>query len=166
MSELCENVVVISSRDGSSGQNETRSRALLFLLHCPNMASSALSRSVRGFCTCSARLQAATAQESTTLKPRRSTKPVSSSSSFKEPTKPNPRKKRPSTAKETMQAKLPQTELFQGLRGTSPIAHRPTLVNEDSARDLVREWGIDKMHDVTVLEVYPGELSHDCWYML
>lgn len=44
-----------------------------------------------------------------------------------------------------------------GLTSTVPIVHRPTLVNEDSARDLVRAWGIDKMHDVTVMDVYSGE---------
>lgn len=53
----------------------------------------------------------------------------------------------------------PDTELFQALKGEgiTAINHRPTLVNEDSCRDLVRAWGVDKMHDVTVIEPYAGE---------
>ena len=53
----------------------------------------------------------------------------------------------------------PETELFAALRGKSAINHRPSLINEDSCRDLVRAWGIDKMHDAVVLEPYAGEPS-------
>ncbi|KAM0787522.1 hypothetical protein ACM66B_003593 [Microbotryomycetes sp. NB124-2] len=53
-------------------------------------------------------------------------------------------------------AHLPQTELFQMCANVAAISHRPSLINDNSARDLVRAWGVDKMHDVTVLECYPG----------
>jgi hypothetical protein len=53
----------------------------------------------------------------------------------------------------------PETELFAALAGKSAINHRPTLINEDSCRDLVRAWGIDKMHDAVVLEPYAGKRS-------
>lgn len=54
-------------------------------------------------------------------------------------------------------ATYPQTELFRMLQSLSAITRRPTLINEDSARQLVRAWGIDKMHDVTVIDAYAGE---------
>lgn len=57
---------------------------------------------------------------------------------------------------------LPQTELFHELHNMGAITSRPTLINEDSARDLVRAWGVDKMHDVVVLEPYAGELGPAC----
>lgn len=103
----------------------------------------------RSFCTCA---------------PRLAQKVTSSSPSFKDPSIPAPRKhvKKP-------RSPVPQTELFLGLEGVSPISRRPTLINEDSARDLVRAWGIDKMHDAIVMDVYAGELlaflppvSDDC----
>ncbi|GAA5868832.1 hypothetical protein JCM1840_005136 [Sporobolomyces johnsonii] len=50
----------------------------------------------------------------------------------------------------------PNTELFTALTTTPAIRNRPTLINEDTARDLVRAWGVDKMHDVTVIEPYAG----------
>ncbi|ORY92394.1 S-adenosyl-L-methionine-dependent methyltransferase [Leucosporidium creatinivorum] len=92
--------------------------------------------SPRSFCICT---------------PRSAKKAISSSPSFKDPAAATPRKhvKKPRSA-------VPQTELFMGLETVPPISRRPTLINEDSARDLVRAWGIDKMHDATVLEVYPG----------
>lgn len=92
----------------------------------------------RSFCTCA---------------PRLAKKVISSSPSFKDPSVPAPRKhvKKPRNP-------VPQTELFLGLEGVPPISRRPTLINEDSARELVRAWGIDKMHDATVMDVYPGEL--------
>lgn len=56
-------------------------------------------------------------------------------------------------------AGVPRTELFLDLadRGVAAIARRPTLVNEDAARDLVREWGVDKMHDAVVVEPFAGQ---------
>ncbi|KAK4703779.1 hypothetical protein P7C70_g2443, partial [Phenoliferia sp. Uapishka_3] len=52
---------------------------------------------------------------------------------------------------------VPPTELFLSLvQGAPAISGRPTLVNEDAARDLVREWGIDKMHDAVIVEPYAG----------
>ncbi|GAA5941654.1 hypothetical protein JCM1841_006918 [Sporobolomyces salmonicolor] len=51
---------------------------------------------------------------------------------------------------------VPKTELFTALTSTPAIRNRPTLINEDSARDLVRAWGVDQMHDVTVVEPYAG----------
>ncbi|KAK4051232.1 hypothetical protein OIV83_003054 [Microbotryomycetes sp. JL201] len=58
--------------------------------------------------------------------------------------------------KKAVPAHLPQTELFQMCANVLPISHRPSLINDNSARDLVRAWGVDKMHDVTILECYPG----------
>lgn len=63
----------------------------------------------------------------------------------------NPRKKAGSTRNDT--------ELFAAVEGKTAINHRPTLVNEDSCRDLVRAWGIDKMHDAVILEPYAGQHS-------
>jgi hypothetical protein len=103
----------------------------------------------RSFCTCA---------------PRLAKKAISSSPSFKDPSIPPPRKH-----VKKSRGPVPQTELFLGLEGVAPISRRPTLINEDSARELVRAWGIDKMHDATVLDIYPGELlpaspsaSHSC----
>ncbi|KAM0748365.1 S-adenosyl-L-methionine-dependent methyltransferase [Meredithblackwellia eburnea MCA 4105] len=36
------------------------------------------------------------------------------------------------------------------------VSRRVTLTDPDAARDLVREWGIDKMHDAIVVEPYAG----------
>lgn len=30
------------------------------------------------------------------------------------------------------------------------------MINEDTARDLVREWGVDKMHDAVIVEPWAG----------
>lgn len=51
----------------------------------------------------------------------------------------------------------PESGLFAAVAGKTAINHRPTLINQDSCRDLVRAWGIDKMHDVVVLEPYAGK---------
>lgn len=51
----------------------------------------------------------------------------------------------------------PQTGLFVSTASIPAIVHRPSLINEDAAGDLVRAWGLDKMHDVTVVEAYAGE---------
>ncbi|GAA6060515.1 hypothetical protein JCM10212_005596 [Sporobolomyces blumeae] len=51
---------------------------------------------------------------------------------------------------------LPQTQLLELLGQTPGIRHRPTLINEGAARDLVRAWGVDKMQDVTVVDAYAG----------
>lgn len=55
---------------------------------------------------------------------------------------------------------LPQTELFHSLLDISAITSRPSLINEDTARDLVRAWGCDKMHDLVVVEPYAGALAY------
>ncbi|KAI5477530.1 hypothetical protein MNV49_006118 [Pseudohyphozyma bogoriensis] len=36
------------------------------------------------------------------------------------------------------------------------VAKRASLINLDLARDLVRAWGVDKLHDATVLDLYSG----------
>ncbi|GJN89254.1 hypothetical protein Rhopal_002233-T1 [Rhodotorula paludigena] len=51
---------------------------------------------------------------------------------------------------------VPKTELFTGLTETPAVRGRSTLVNEESARALVKAWGIDRMQDVTVVEAYAG----------
>lgn len=53
-------------------------------------------------------------------------------------------------------ASLPQTELFHNLRNITPITNRPVLINEDSCRDLIRGMGLDKIHDLVVIEPYSG----------
>lgn len=50
----------------------------------------------------------------------------------------------------------PTSQLFLDLLQISPVRARPQLINEDSARALVRAWGVDKMHDVTVVDAYSG----------
>jgi transcription factor 1 len=55
-----------------------------------------------------------------------------------------------------LNSNLPQTELFLNLVNVNAITSRPTIINEDSARDLVRAWGIDKMHDPVIIEPYAG----------
>jgi transcription factor 1 len=52
---------------------------------------------------------------------------------------------------------VPQTELFQRCATFPAIVHRPTLINEESARRLVRAWGLHEMKDVTVIEAYAGQ---------
>lgn len=53
-------------------------------------------------------------------------------------------------------AGAPTSQLFLDLLQVSPVRARPQLINEDSARALVRAWGVDKMHDVTVVDTYSG----------
>lgn len=103
----------------------------------PSVVAST-SRS-RLFCTCSAALA------------------VSRASSRKTPSSTGPPKRSSSKKPKVLAPHLPQTELFKACVGLTPISHRPSLINQDTARDLVRAWGVDKMHDVTVMEVYPGE---------
>ncbi|GAA5870308.1 hypothetical protein JCM3774_004637 [Rhodotorula dairenensis] len=50
----------------------------------------------------------------------------------------------------------PTSQLFLDLLQVSPVRARPQLINEDSARALVKAWGVDKMHDVTVVDTYSG----------
>lgn len=52
----------------------------------------------------------------------------------------------------------PTSQLFLDLLQVSPVRARPQLINEDSARALVKAWGVDKMHDVTVVDAYSGAL--------
>lgn len=53
-----------------------------------------------------------------------------------------------------------QTELLKSLAATPAIRARPTLINEESCRDLVRAWGVDRMKDVTVIDTYAGTLTN------
>lgn len=53
-------------------------------------------------------------------------------------------------------AGAPTSQLFLDLLQVSPVRARPQLINEDSARALVKAWGVDKMHDVTVVDTYSG----------
>lgn len=54
---------------------------------------------------------------------------------------------------------LPQTTLFRSLNKVLPLSNRPTIINENTAREIVRGWGIDKMKDVVVIDAYAGKLS-------
>lgn len=53
---------------------------------------------------------------------------------------------------------LAPDNLFQQLKekNVSGLLRRPSLANEHTARDLVREWGIHKMDNVTVVDAYAG----------
>jgi len=53
-----------------------------------------------------------------------------------------------------------QTEWLKSLAATPAIRARPTLINEESCRDLVRAWGVDRMKDVTVIDTYAGTLQN------
>ncbi|KPV75450.1 uncharacterized protein RHOBADRAFT_43955 [Rhodotorula graminis WP1] len=50
----------------------------------------------------------------------------------------------------------PRTELFTGLTMTPAVRGRSSLVNEASARAVVKAWGVDQMDGVTVVEAYAG----------
>ncbi|GAA5946009.1 hypothetical protein JCM10213_005447 [Rhodosporidiobolus nylandii] len=50
----------------------------------------------------------------------------------------------------------PQTELIAALAKVPGVRARPTLVNEEAARELVRAWGVDKMHDAVVVDTWAG----------
>ncbi|BGP31935.1 hypothetical protein JCM10296v2_003714 [Rhodotorula toruloides] len=50
----------------------------------------------------------------------------------------------------------PKAELFELCRSIPALRARPTLINEDSAREVVRKWGVHKMQDVTVVDTYAG----------
>ncbi|GAA5960736.1 hypothetical protein JCM3765_007310 [Sporobolomyces pararoseus] len=52
---------------------------------------------------------------------------------------------------------LPQTDLLKKLSHIPAIRNRPTLINDETCRDLVRGWGVDKMGpNVTVVDTYAG----------
>ncbi|GAA5980243.1 hypothetical protein JCM5350_000885 [Sporobolomyces pararoseus] len=52
---------------------------------------------------------------------------------------------------------LPQTDLLKSLSHIPAIRNRPSLINDETCRDLVRGWGVDKMgSDVTVVDTYSG----------
>ncbi|GAA6002351.1 hypothetical protein JCM10207_001077 [Rhodosporidiobolus poonsookiae] len=53
-------------------------------------------------------------------------------------------------------ASRPSTELFEALKKVPAVRTRPTIINEDSARELVRAWGVDRMQDVVVVDSYAG----------
>lgn len=38
----------------------------------------------------------------------------------------------------------------------APISRRPVISDVDYARDVVRAWGVDKLHDAVVIEPYAG----------
>ncbi|KDE03845.1 hypothetical protein MVLG_05668 [Microbotryum lychnidis-dioicae p1A1 Lamole] len=68
-----------------------------------------------------------------------------------------PRKRGPYTRRApVLPTSLQNHELFQAVSAMSPVRSRPTLINLDSARDVVRAWGVDKMHDVVVVEPFAG----------
>ena len=98
---------------------------------------SASRSQLRSFCTCSTQRAISRAPAKVHQKPPKQAKPL----------KPI-----------NLAPGIPRTELFVSLAeaGTAAISRRPTLVNEDAARDLVREWGIDKMHDAVVVEPFAG----------
>ncbi|GAA6042294.1 hypothetical protein JCM8097_000621 [Rhodosporidiobolus ruineniae] len=112
----------------------------------------------------SAPLAAAAAGSPSSLSPSTSTSHRSfcSCPSLRYPSVPRPaRAKPPSPAPRLKRGKsfppsAPQTELFDLLDPVPAVRSRPTLINEDSARDLVRAWGVDKMHDVTVVDCWAG----------
>lgn len=58
---------------------------------------------------------------------------------------------------------LGYSELQVRCTAIPPVSKRPSLINEESARDLVRAWGIDKLNakegqgGVTVIDCYAGE---------
>lgn len=52
---------------------------------------------------------------------------------------------------------LPRTPTSRSLERIPAIRNRPTLINGESCRDLVRAWGIDRMgENVTVVDTYAG----------
>ncbi|GAA5944919.1 RNA polymerase specificity factor [Sporobolomyces koalae] len=57
---------------------------------------------------------------------------------------------------------LPQTELLKQLSKTPAIRSRPSLISDESCRELVRAWGVDRMggsgpdEGVTVIDTYAG----------
>ncbi|GAA5907825.1 RNA polymerase specificity factor [Sporobolomyces salmoneus] len=52
---------------------------------------------------------------------------------------------------------LPRSDELDFLAKVPAIRNRPTLINEESCRALVRAWGVDKMgDDVTVVDTYAG----------
>lgn len=53
----------------------------------------------------------------------------------------------------------PKTELFELCRSIPALRARPTLINEDSAREIVRDWGVHEMQDVTVVDSYAGAVE-------
>lgn len=108
---------------------------------------SVLRPRLRSFCSCSSRR----VSDLTPAQQSRGPAKVLQ----KAPKKPKPPKP------VALPAGVPHTELFLELadRGVSAIARRPTLVNEDAARDLVREWGVDKLHDAVVVEPFAGALG-------
>lgn len=107
----------------------------------PLRASSAASTSqlrsvVRPFCTCPVRFTERSRNTIRNRNPNMATK-------FLRTSKP-------------LKASYPPTELHIAVKDMSAITSRPTLINEDTCRDLVRAWGIDKIHDAVIIEPYAG----------
>lgn len=52
---------------------------------------------------------------------------------------------------------MPSNEVNQFLATIPGIRNRPTLINDECCRDLVRAWGVDKLgNNVTVVDTYGG----------
>ncbi|KAL8292604.1 hypothetical protein RQP46_001216 [Phenoliferia psychrophenolica] len=116
------------------------------------MSTSRATPRLRSFCTCSVRSSSESVPRvNDQRKPSRAPAKV-----HQKPAKPasatTPKPPLP------LGAGVPHTELFVKLAesGTAAIPRRPTLVNETAARELVREWGIDKMHDPVIIDAFAG----------
>ncbi|GAA5977643.1 hypothetical protein JCM11641_006887 [Rhodosporidiobolus odoratus] len=74
------------------------------------------------------------------------------------PARPKPKNEIPPLLRHAVKppAGQPDTELFEALRKTPGIRARPTLVNEEAAREVVRAWGVDRMQDVVVVDAWAG----------
>lgn len=100
-------------------------------------SSSRLPSPLRSFCTCNIR---------TAGIPKSRNRNPNTTATFLRQAKPlNPH--------------YPKTELHIGLKDTTAITARPVLINEESCREIVKAWGIDKMEEVTIIEAYAGSSS-------
>ncbi|SDA02765.1 BZ3500_MvSof-1268-A1-R1_Chr11-1g03145 [Microbotryum saponariae] len=104
-----------------------------------------------------------TSDDSTSSKPKPNSKPQPRQKTIKAPaleketTPSRPRKRAPYTRRPpVLPTSLQNHELFKAVSAMATVRSRPTLINLDSARDVVRAWGVDKMHDVVVVEPFAG----------
>ncbi|GAA6022265.1 hypothetical protein JCM11491_001687, partial [Sporobolomyces phaffii] len=75
------------------------------------------------------------------------------------PARPTPPPKGPPKHKypRALPASLATSPLVEFLATIPAIRNRPTLINDESCRDLVRAWGVERMGDnVTVVDTYAG----------